>query len=45
MFPSPPNKQDLQINAPTKHQFVMIARFAYPKLPKSNRGNRDIEIT
>ncbi|MDF4048431.1 glycosyltransferase family 4 protein [Staphylococcus aureus] len=30
-----PNKQDLQINAPTKHQFVMIARFAYPKLPQN----------
>lgn len=30
-----PNKQDLQINASTKHQFVMIARFAYPKLPQN----------
>ncbi|HEI3019796.1 TPA: glycosyltransferase, partial [Staphylococcus aureus] len=30
-----PNKQDLQINDSTKHQFVMIARFAYPKLPQN----------
>lgn len=29
------NKQDLQINDSTKHQFVMIARFAYPKLPQN----------
>ncbi len=40
-----PNKQDLQINAPTKHQFVMIKICLSKIATKYNRGNRDIEIT